>query len=275
VFISRGEGVINLFVGSWISLAEKVAQETSAKGHGERVGAVVVDSNASWSGPVPVAVAGDGRWIECGKDTTSSTSYSGSKKQDKGNPAAHAVMRAIGMVARQRVERGGRTVKDGIESPLGEGLQLYEKPPVIERSKDAPEPNIFHDQPATDLEEFVYKESLLPPGGYLCSGLEMYLTHEPCVMCSMALLHSRFDRVVIARKMPKTGAMVGETARGRTPLRENVNGRTPTSHDPSEDGGLGYGLFWRPELNWKMLVWEWIDDNKTMSSDAKSRRIHA
>jgi len=26
------------------------------------------------------------------------------------------------------------------------------------------------------------------------------------------------------------------------------------------DGGLGYGLFWRPELNWKFLCWRWEDD---------------
>ena len=34
-----------------------------------------------------------------------------------------------------------------------------------------------------------------PSQGYICSGMEAFLSHQPCIMCGMALLHSRIARV--------------------------------------------------------------------------------
>ncbi|KAJ8657159.1 hypothetical protein O0I10_007239 [Lichtheimia ornata] len=41
---------------------------------------------------------------------------------------------------------------------------------------------------------------------YLCTGYDIYLTHEPCAMCAMVLVHSRIGRVFYCRPT-KTGCL--------------------------------------------------------------------
>lgn len=43
-------------------------------------------------------------------------------------------------------------------------------------------------------------------GNYRLPGCELYVTLEPCIMCSGAMMHARLARVVYAATDPKTGA---------------------------------------------------------------------
>jgi tRNA(Arg) A34 adenosine deaminase TadA len=43
-------------------------------------------------------------------------------------------------------------------------------------------------------------------GNYRLGGCELYVTLEPCAMCSGAIVHGRLDRLIYAAADPKTGA---------------------------------------------------------------------
>ena len=200
--VSRAEDRIRPFVAIWISMARAIAQEAAGASIGECIGSVIVDPKAK-DGPDVIVAAGDARWKECIR----------SCDQDSGNVMAHAVLRAIGMVARKRKDVLGQSPSDSSEA------------------------NVSIAYPITPQEHELYSRHPLGPGGYLCTGLEIYLSHEPCIMCSMAILHSRFDKVIFAKRMPRTGGLTAASS-----------------------CGLGYGLFWLPELNWKLLAWQWLDE---------------
>ncbi|KAG6336756.1 hypothetical protein ID866_2325 [Astraeus odoratus] len=57
---------------------------------------------------------------------------------------------------------------------------------------------------------------------YLLTGLTLFITHEPCIMCTMALLHSRVKEVFYLRPMPRTGGCGGAAC---IPALKGVNHR--------------------------------------------------
>jgi tRNA-specific adenosine deaminase 3 len=209
--VSRaGEEVIR-DLDTWMGMAAQAALGSKLKGYGEAIGAVIVMRGPQTS--QAVALAGDGRW-------------KGYERDGIGNPMAHAVLRAIGMVAQK--------------------LKAVEKKECSEQREHSvyheQEQDVFLDGPILPEEQAIYESRQTPSNGYLCHGLEIYITHEPCVACSMALLHSRFARVVFGQRMPRTGGLGSEIC------TFEQEGRQYSS--------LGRGLFWRKELNWSFLTWQ-------------------
>lgn len=207
----------------FMAIARQAANDSKEHGLGLGVGCVIVERRDGKEGQV-VAVAGDARC--CG-----SNKCPPGQSTSAGNVAAHAVLRAISMVARKRVRVASPKTKNPNSVPADD---LLIKP--VAHKQDCPESVVeaLLDYPLTTCEKFAFDKTDLIPNGYLCVDLEVYITHEPCLMCSMAIVHSRFSRCIFGQRMGLSGGLVAEE-------------------------GLGYGLFWRSELNWKLLCWEWKD----------------
>jgi tRNA(adenine34) deaminase len=56
---------------------------------------------------------------------------------------------------------------------------------------------------------------------YRLGGSTLYVTLEPCVMCAMAMIHARIERVVFAAADPKTGAAGGRFDTLLSPLHNH------------------------------------------------------
>lgn len=222
--VARAEKQISQEAGYYIGLARSAGAAIVSALKGRNIGAVVVD-RYNPQDPKVIALAGDARW----------NMISATTESDSGNVMGHAVMRVIGFVARKRQKLSDAS-SGGVAGDTS--------------------PTAFADTPLTEMERSVDESATLKPGGYLCLDLEIYLTHEPCVMCSMAILHSRFGRVIFEERMPKTGGLSAE-------------------QDPeSQTSAMGYGLFWRPELNWKLLAWQWLPDENLYAMTA-APDVHA
>ncbi|KFM77899.1 tRNA-specific adenosine deaminase-like protein 3, partial [Stegodyphus mimosarum] len=99
------------------------------------------------------------------------------------HPMQHAIMVAVDLVARSQ---GGGSWN--IDSEY-----VYHLP----FSKEEAEKNIAELKslnPGKDV-----KKMSLP---YLCTGYDLYVTREPCIMCAMALVHSRIRRVFYGCRTP-------------------------------------------------------------------------
>lgn len=61
-----------------------------------------------------------------------------------------------------------------------------------------------HD-PTAHAEVMALRDAAARIGNYRLPGCELYVTLEPCAMCSGAIMHARVARVVYGARDPKTG----------------------------------------------------------------------
>ncbi|MBU3628124.1 tRNA adenosine(34) deaminase TadA [Polynucleobacter sp. AP-Reno-20A-A9] len=83
------------------------------------------------------------------------------------------------------------------------GAVLVRDGQVISRAFNKPIAN--HD-PSAHAEMLALRQAALAEENYRIPGSTLYVTLEPCAMCSGAMLHARIDRVVYGAPDPKTGA---------------------------------------------------------------------
>lgn len=278
--VAKAQEEVAASAEKWMALAEEVGRDSK---HGEAVGCVVVERQNGEE--KLVAVAGDGRW--CGfKDNAGSTQQNDRRKT---NVAGHAVMRAIAMIAKKRRIVASPPSTPKSEQGIGTEVEDGESAVNLFKVQDVPALGCGLDDPHTDLEAQILRGTEpssphhLLPNGYLCLELAFYITHEPCVSCSMALLHSRAGRVIFGRRMDKTGGMCADRGlitdsvkAGKTAAGDLADSAAAKEHlvryggfapESEHKEGLGYGLFWREELNWRYLAWEWQAAGETDAAE--------
>jgi tRNA(adenine34) deaminase len=101
---------------------------------------------------------------------------------------------------RMAIEQAQLAAQSG-EVPVG--AVLVRDGQVISKAFNKPIGN--HD-PSAHAEMLALREAALAEENYRIPGTTLYVTLEPCAMCSGAMLHARVSRVVYGAPDPKTGA---------------------------------------------------------------------
>jgi tRNA(adenine34) deaminase len=88
------------------------------------------------------------------------------------------------------------------EVPVG-ALVVQNSGVIIGRGYNRP---ISLCDPSAHAEILAMRDAAQHTGNYRLSGCSLYVTLEPCAMCSGAIIHARLRRVVFGAADPKTGA---------------------------------------------------------------------
>lgn len=128
-----------------------------------------------------------------------------------------ALMREALALAEQAAAEG--------EVPVGAVVADRETGAILGRGRNRRE----HDcSPTAHAEILAIEEAAKKRGSWRLSGCNLYVTLEPCPMCSGAIINARIDRVIFGAYDPKAGAVAS--------VEEMF--RLPYNHTPRVTGGL-------------------------------------
>lgn len=95
---------------------------------------------------------------------------------------------------------------------LGEvpvGAVLVRDGQIIGRGFNQP---ISSHDPSAHAEMVALRKAAANVGNYRLPGTTLYVTLEPCTMCSGLLVHSRVSRLVFGANEPRSGAVISRSA---------------------------------------------------------------
>ena len=169
------------------------ARDNAAAG-GRPVAAVMVRRRAAATGDGSTSTGAASSGLEGGVDEDDAAcvvavcadgtcSAAAPAARSPGHPLAHACMRCVEEVARQERAYAARKRAAGAYAAAGGATAAAAGDEAVAAADDGPA--AFH----------------------LCAACDLFLTHEPCAMCAMALVHSRVRRVIYALACPGGGAL--------------------------------------------------------------------
>jgi len=135
-----------------------------------------------------------------------------------GHPLQHAVMVCIDLVAHSQSSGAWHLDCKDVNGTwtLKENESLQQNVNSADRDIQFTDINSSETKMLLDAKSSVHNEPCnlfnntddgCKSGPYLCTGYDLYVTREPCVMCAMALVHSRIRRVFYGCRDSVMGAL--------------------------------------------------------------------
>jgi tRNA(Arg) A34 adenosine deaminase TadA len=90
------------------------------------------------------------------------------------------------------------------EAPIGALVVDPQTDAVVAAARNAP---IAEHDPTAHAEILALREAARKRGNYRLTGLELFVTLEPCAMCAGAISHARISRLVYGASDEKGGAV--------------------------------------------------------------------
>lgn len=161
-------------------------------------------------------------------------------RQSERNPIKHGVTNAIRDVAKLRSDRDRERLQ-----VLGAKVAALNREGQVEVS-----PN----RQGSREDSSTTAGRISSGQDYLLNNLTLFTTHEPCVSCCMALVHSRVRTIFFIKPSPGAGGLCGS----------GLEAKQRCSH--AEDGGP-YAIQEQAGLNHHFDVWKWVGDPKQLIED--------